>query len=69
MKQTDKMKLILSSVSLIHALPTVIWHGMGDYGESSGMKRMAQMILDNTGRVEESVFELSDKPKINLSRQ
>ena len=64
MKQTDKMKLILSSVSLIHALPTVIWHGMGDYGESSGMKRMAQMILDNTGRVEKrfSVRKTENQP-------
>ena len=44
----DKMKLFLNCVSLIHALPTVIWHGMGDYGESSGMQRMAQLVKDNT---------------------
>ena len=46
--KTNKMKLFLNCVSLISALPTVIWHGMGDYGESSGMQRIAQMVKDNT---------------------
>ena len=31
-----------------NAVPTVIWHGMGDYANSSGMNRMKNLILDNT---------------------
>ena len=42
------MKYLAQCLSIAHALPTVIWHGMGDYGESSGMKRMADLILQHT---------------------
>ena len=42
------MKYLAQCLSIAQALPTVIWHGMGDYGESSGMKRMADLILQHT---------------------
>ena len=40
------MKLTLLPV--INALPTVLWHGMGDHGDSVPMKRFKEMIMSNT---------------------
>ena len=70
-----KMKLLVAHLTLLNALPSVIWHGMGDTANSAGsvkkiriiwtvfdayhviethfkskigMRRMKQMIIDNT---------------------
>jgi len=43
-----KMKLFSCLFVASNAVPTVIWHGMGDYGNSSGMNRMKNLVLDNT---------------------
>ena len=42
------MKLFSCLFVTSNAVPTVIWHGMGDYGNSSGMNRMKNLVLDNT---------------------
>jgi len=36
-------------LSVTNAIPTVIWHGMGDRGDSSGMRRIADMVRSTTG--------------------
>ena len=42
------MKLLGIISGIVSGIPTVMWHGMGDYGNSGGMNRMKQIIMDNT---------------------
>ena len=48
LESSYKMKLFSCLFVASNAVPTVIWHGMGDYGNSSGMNRMKNLVLDNT---------------------
>lgn len=42
------MKLLITNLTVLNALPSVIWHGMGDTANSAGMRRMKQLIIDHT---------------------
>ena len=35
-----KMKLLVANLTLLNALPSVIWHGMGDTANSAGLFNM-----------------------------
>ena len=36
-------------------LPTLIWHGMGDNGMSSGMQRIKMLVEENTGNTAKTI--------------
>jgi len=50
------MKLFGTFLGLSAAIPSVIWHGMGDKGNSGGMTRIANMIRDGTGNYVHSLM-------------
>ena len=47
-KKEMKLFLVGNVVSAVTAIPTVMWHGMGDHGNSGGMNRLKNLIIDNT---------------------
>ena len=42
------MKLTIFTLSGVWGVPSLIWHGMGDNGLSSGMTRIKNLIEENT---------------------
>ena len=61
------MKLTIFTLSGVWGVPSLIWHGMGDNGLSSGMTRIKNLIEENTQNKAKTIVigENAEEDRVN----